>query len=139
MDVSACMDHGKVGTGKGYAQRSVGNRMRYMHRLAYAASTGMDELTMGGVVMHACDNPRCINPEHLVLGTHKDNTKDMLSKGRSNPPAGTRSATAKLTEAQVREIREANWGTQKQIAARYGIGQDAVSRIKGGKRWQHLN
>lgn len=92
---------------------------------------------MGGVVLHSCDNPRCINPEHLSLGTHKDNTQDMLRKNRNRPPRGESNGNRKLTAAEVEEIRLADWGTQKQIGARYGVGQDQVSRIKGGKRWSH--
>lgn len=132
-----CIDHGKVGTGKGYAQRSRNNRMRYMHRLAYADAHGLDELKLEGVVRHTCDNPRCINPAHLILGSHMDNSADMVNRGRANPPRGIRSANCKLTEAQVIYIREAE-GKQKDIAAQFGIGQDQVSRIKGGKRWHHL-
>ena len=132
-----CVDHGKRGTGKGYAQKSRNNRMRYMHRLAYTDAHGLDESKLEGVVRHTCDNPRCVNPLHLVLGSHSDNTSDMLFRGRANPPTGVRSATCKLTEAQVLAIRDAE-GKQKDIAARFGIGQDQVSRIKGGKRWRHL-
>ena len=132
-----CIDHGKVGTGKGYAQQSRNNRLRYMHRLAYADHVGVDELTMAGVVLHTCDNPRCVNPQHLRLGTHADNTQDMLNKGRANPPVGTRSATCKLSESQVLEIRSMV-GKQRDIAAMYNIHQSVVSRIKGGKRWHHV-
>lgn len=135
--MAGCIDHGKRGTGKGYAQRSVNNRLRYMHRLAYSEARGLDERTLAGIVRHTCDNPRCINPEHLVLGSYAENTEDMLVRGRANPPRGERSATAKLTETQVEEIRVAS-GKQREIAAIYGIGQSQVSRIKGGKRWhQH--
>jgi hypothetical protein len=132
--VVECIDHGKVGTGKGYAQKSRNNRMRYMHRLAYADFYGLAEISMGGVVLHSCDNPRCINPLHLSLGTHKDNTQDMLKKGRANPPRGTRCAQHVLTPEQVQLIREAD-GVQREIAIRFGISASQVSRIKGGKRW----
>ena len=132
-----CIDHGKRGTGGGYAQRSVKNKMRYMHRLAYAEAHGLDEATMGGVVRHKCDNPRCINPAHLEFGTHSDNTQDMMQRGRQVAPRGERHGFAKLTAKQVQEIREADWGTQAEIGKHYGVGQDQVSRIKGGKRWQN--
>lgn len=106
-----------------------------MHRLAYAAAHGLDEFTMGGVVRHKCDNPRCINPDHLEIGTHLDNSNDMVQRGRQNPPRGTRCANSKLTEQQVAEIRDATWGTQAEIGKHYGVGQSQVSRIKGGVRW----
>ena len=132
-----CIDHGKRGTGRGYAQRSVNNRLRYMHRLAYAEKLGVDESKLVGVVRHICDNPRCINPQHLILGSHKDNSQDMIGRCRANPPVGVRAATCKLTEDQVHVIRVAE-GKQKDIAAQFGITPSQVSRIRGGKRWQHL-
>lgn len=136
MAMPDCIDHGKRGTGKGYAQRSVQNRGRYMHRLAYARAHGLDEATMGGVVMHSCDNPRCINPDHLSLGTYADNTADMVRKGRNKPPRGAANGNSKLTPEQVAEIL-ATSGTQREIGLRYGVGQDQISRIRGGKRWQN--
>jgi DNA invertase Pin-like site-specific DNA recombinase len=92
-------------------------------------------------VLHRCDTPSCVNPAHLFIGTQKDNIDDMRRKGRdrfdANPPRGARQWTAKLTDETVREIR-ADKRKQTAIAAAYGITQSQVSRLKNGKRWQHL-
>lgn len=86
--MSSCIDHGQVGTGLGYGSArypslKTSGSVR-MHRAEYCLANG---LTLGDivglVVMHTCDNPCCINPEHLVLGTQRDNMLDMRSKGRA--------------------------------------------------------
>ena len=99
-------------------------------------------------VCHKCDNRLCVNPEHLFLGTHKDNMKDMANKGRrsSNPIPkdsihisirGTKHPKNKLSEQQVlcifKDIRK-----QKDIAKEYGITQEQVSSIKCLKTWAWL-
>lgn len=86
--MSSCIDHGQVGTGLGYGSArypalKVGGSVR-MHRAEYCLANGLTlEDIAGLVVMHTCDNPRCINPEHLVLGTQRDNMLDMRNKGRA--------------------------------------------------------
>ncbi|CAD5239093.1 putative homing endonuclease [Klebsiella phage vB_KpP-Screen] len=86
--MSSCIDHSQVGTGLGYGSArypalKVGGSVR-MHRAEYCLANGLTlEDIAGLVVMHTCDNPRCINPEHLVLGTQRDNMLDMRNKGRA--------------------------------------------------------
>ncbi|UVX31200.1 HNH endonuclease [Klebsiella phage VLCpiA1b] len=86
--MSSCIDHGQAGTGLGYGSAryptlKVGGSVR-MHRAEYCLANGLTlEDIAGLVVMHTCDNPRCINPEHLVLGTQRDNMLDMRNKGRA--------------------------------------------------------
>lgn len=86
-------------------------------------------------VCHRCDNPVCVNPNHLFLGTPADNAADMVAKGRHC--AGQLNRRAKLTDAQVIAIR-ADKRLQKQIAADYGVTLAAISHIKTGRRWAHL-
>lgn len=94
-------------------------------------------------VLHNCDNPACVRPEHLFLGTQKENGEDMQKKKRS--PWGERNGLAKLSAQQVLEIREtleANKGIrgiQTRLAERFGVGQDQISRIASGKRWSQLD
>lgn len=83
--------------------------------------------------MHHCDNPICVNPRHLWVGTRQQNSTDMVLKGRSR--TGTKHWNVKLTENQVAAIR-ADPRTQKLIAADYGISQPLVSVIKTGQRWR---
>lgn len=94
---NSCIDHQQKGDNKGYGRCSYGGKVVLSHRLAYCIANGvsLDEIA-GKVVRHDCDNPRCVNPFHLRIGTHKDNTIDAIVRGR---------ATKKLTEEQVLEIR----------------------------------
>ncbi len=90
-------------------------------------------------VLHNCptgDNPRCVNPEHLFLGTRADNNRDKLLKGRQ--VAGEKHGQSKLTDEKVRVIREraAAGQRQKDIAADMGVTRQAVSLVLRGKRWQ---
>lgn len=91
-------------------------------------------------VMHLCDNPPCINPDHLQWGTWKDNNSDRQAKGRTIIPnnAGSRHGMSKITEAIADEIRnyDRSQFTMKQVANHYGISESLVSAIKLGKRWK---
>lgn len=98
------------------------------HRMSYELAYG--SIPDGLLVLHQCDNPFCVNPAHLFLGTQADNMRDMRNKGRHT--VGTASATAKLTADQVRAIRQSyarKEAPQHEIARRYGISQMAVSLI----------
>jgi hypothetical protein len=86
-------------------------------------------------VLHRCDNPPCINPDHLFLGTHRDNMKDRDKKKRA--VKGERHASAKLTAQQVRAIR-LDQREQEVIAAEYGISQTSVSAVKRRRLWRHV-
>lgn len=101
-------------------------------------------------VCHHCDNPPCVNPEHLFLGTDRDNIHDMIAKGRARHPRGeahplylrgdlqrgARNPNAKLTDADVAEIRRlrADGWTQQRIADKFGVHQSWVSALLRGRR-----
>ena len=89
------------------------------------------------VVMHTCDNPSCINPQHLIAGTVKENALDMVRKGRQ--PSGNM-GKRKLTEEQVRDIKRLipKLSLQK-IADKYNISKKMVIYIKQGKKWRYIN
>ena len=95
-------------------------------------------------VMHRCDNPRCINPEHLSAGTRSQNMKECSERGRARIPKpikrGEDNGAAKLGGAEVRSIRRLLSAglTQREIAARFGVSQQTISGIKAGKRWGHV-
>ena len=104
----------------------------YAHRWSYETFVGPAD----GMVLHRCDNPRCVNPDHLYLGDHTANMKDMASRGRSLQ--GSRHHKAKLLEADAIAIR-ADDRVQGEIAEEYGVSQSTVSLIQLGKTWRHIN
>lgn len=91
--------------------------------------------------MHSCDNPPCINPEHLSPGTHAENMADMVRKGRSIGRKGADHHKAKLTDAIVSEILETysdRRTSTAEIAQKYGVSQPTISYILIGKTWKHI-
>lgn len=112
-------------------------RMQGAHRFSYEMHNG--PIPSGLHVRHRCDNPACVNPAHLELGTQQDNVNDMIRRGRGNwrSPKGEASPTAILTEAQAREIK---FGSEmgSVLAKRFGISQATVSAIRRGRLWKHL-
>jgi hypothetical protein len=104
-------------------------------------------------VCHRCDNPRCVRPSHLFLGTPRDNTRDMLAKGRHTPargaasgrrtkpasyPVGTAVKVSKLDPERIRLIRARllSGGTLRAIAAEFGVSAAAIQKIKAGQCWR---
>lgn len=108
----------------------------------YRASRVAWHLTEGPIpghltVCHTCDNPRCIEPTHLWLGTNKDNNDDKIAKGRHKVLRGEQHAHASLTDAEAVAIRK-DPAPYADIAKRYGITTSSVSRIKCGHTWSHI-
>lgn len=89
-------------------------------------------------VCHSCDNPSCVNPSHLWVGSYKDNWADCRSKGRETK--GAVNGKSKLTDADVAAIRIAvkNGDTQQSIATRFGVTHGTVSKIAARKLWPHV-
>ena len=87
--------------------------------------------------MHLCDNPPCFRYDHLWCGTNQDNVDDRTRKGRSASFLGERSVHAKLTQAEVNEIREAlaQGELQRVLAVRYGVCAATINHINTGRRW----
>jgi len=125
--------YGSVGKG-GYRKGSIG-----AHRASYMINKG--PIPKGMVVMHTCDNRACVNPNHLKLGTHKENTQDMMRKGRHRfqAPLGERSSLSKITEAAARFIKKHTEIPAHEIAEAFGIKYCAVWRIRTGKTWSHIS
>lgn len=105
------------------------HRKRYLaHRVSYQMVNG--PIPQGLLVMHSCDNPACVNPAHLRLGTHAENGADKASKGRSSRRGHA------LSEREAAEIR-ALYGTlaAKAIARQYGVHIDTIYSIHSGRSW----
>lgn len=129
-DVDCILWNGKKDkNGYGLVKLSLGGRQYewFAHRVSYRINKG--EMSPTLQVRHTCDVPACINPDHLLLGTAKDNTNDMLERGGMG--------MTHLTEDQVREIHEMR-GTYREIGKKYGVSASAVSLIKAGTTWKHL-
>jgi len=133
---------------KGYGRIEINGKNCYAHRISWEMHYG--KIPEGLFVCHHCDNPLCINPKHLFLGTQKDNIRDAIKKGRMNhlinnnnvnPSKGEKHYRAKLTENQVREIRKINsagYIPQRTLAGLFGISPQTLSFIVNNKTWKHI-
>jgi hypothetical protein len=131
--------NGRAGYGKSY----VAGHYIGAHRIAWALTYG--PILPGRDILHRCDNPPCVRPDHLFLGDALVNARDRISKGRPGSPGPKVSSrgegrwSAKLTSEQVAELRlryTAGGITQRELAAEYGVGQVQISRIVRGQRWK---
>lgn len=132
----------------GYGEFSLNGKNFRVHRASYLLYKG--EIPDKMLVCHTCDVRRCVNPDHLWLGTHQDNTDDAVAKGRIKrlPPRikkghrrGSGHFLAKLTEDDVREMRalyaKGGW-THKQLGEKYNVNRVAITLILNGKNWAHV-
>jgi hypothetical protein len=108
------------------------------HTVSYALTFG--PIPAGCVICHHCDNPPCVNPAHLFLGTQSDNAMDMLAKGRATRVRGTDHPSARLTEEDIRYIRAAaNYrGLLKDLSEDFGVSAHTIRMIRKGKTWGHV-
>jgi len=145
-------------TSKGWIVEILRARTTVAHRYAYELLIG--PIPDGKILCHTCDTPPCVRPDHLFLGSYQDNNLDMMTKGRhrfgppphysgdewhrvfANRPAikGEQHGGAKLTEAQVREIRQrrANGETLKSLGEHYGVALSLIGKIAQRKNWKHV-
>ena len=136
---SGCIEWTACLNGRGYGQfRPAGQRKNLTaHRFSWIAANGA--IPEGLCVCHRCDNRKCVNPDHLFLGTFAENSADMVSKGRGKGAkrAGILNPRRKLTEPEVEAIRQSN-ASLRNIAEMFGIGKSQVQRIKSGVAWPTL-
>jgi predicted XRE-type DNA-binding protein len=136
-DQTGCWNWTAGKWGKGYGQFSVSGRPMSAHRFSYQHFVG--EIPDGLDVLHSCDNPGCVNPEHLWLGTNEDNIADKVSKGRSG--VGSDNPNAKITAETVLVIRElvgSGQVKQSEIADQLGLSRQGVSDIVNRKVWRNV-
>jgi hypothetical protein len=105
------------------------------HRFSYALHTG--DLLVNMQALHTCDNPSCVNPDHLFSGTIADNMRDKAQKGRSRAPVGEQNGHAILTERQVRRILK-DPRPYAEIAAQYNVAASTIGSIKQRYSWKHI-
>lgn len=123
-----------------YPRFRLNKRYEKVHRLSWLIHFG--SIHSGLFVCHHCDTPRCVRPDHLFLGTHADNMKDMKDKGRhvSAPQFGESNPMAKLTSRAVREIRALlkKGHTNEEISKAFCVSQSNIRMIKNGQTWKMI-
>jgi len=143
------------GNGQMYPQFWNEGKTVYAHRYAWSI-VNEKKISRSQFVCHKCDNPSCVNPDHLFLGSHRDNMKDMINKNRQakgdrhgakvKPESimrGERNPRAKLTNEIVEEIRRtckrgdrSRGGlSQRALAKKYGVSHSVIGKIMNGKLW----
>lgn len=120
----------------GYPRIQFKGRVYKMHRVIWTYFRG--DIAPGLCVLHKCDNPKCINIDHLFLGTNDDNIADMVRKNRNQK--GGQHYNAKLDEQKVREIRLLGQRglTQNKIATEYGVTRRVIGRVLNRSIWKHV-
>ena len=123
---------------KGYGQFRYQGKPRLAHRMsAYLAGLLPDLADTNHHVCHTCDNPKCVNPDHLFVGTRADNMADMAAKSRGSGAKGEANCNSKLTPAKVQAIR-ADTRSQRKIAADYGVSNQTINMICRRLIWKHV-
>lgn len=138
--MSGCWLWERAVNAAGYGWTDGGDRPELAHRMSWVLYRGPIPFDSSGEllnVLHKCDNPPCVNPDHLFVGTMADNVADRGAKGRTRVGHGLRHWKVKLTEEEVREIFYAN-GSYESIGATYGVTGANVRYIKQGVIWKHL-
>jgi hypothetical protein len=125
----------------GYGVIGVGRITLKAHRVAYALANDLPLRVFepgDAVIRHTCDNPSCVNPDHLIPGTQLDNLYDTMSRDRL--AFGSKHHGAKLNEGDIKTIVSLKGSaTQAAIARRYGVAQSVISRIYSGRAWRRAS
>jgi DNA-binding transcriptional regulator YiaG len=134
-DATGCWNWTLQKDRKGYGRIGVGGSPQGAHRLSYELHCGA--IPEGEHVLHRCDNPACINPEHLFTGTNAENMADRNAKGRQQ--RGSKHGKAKLVESDVLAIRAATGMPRNALAKQYGISVSTIKAIRAGRHWAHID
>lgn len=132
-----CFSHSKKGgNNNSYVSIRAYGKQTYLHRESYRTYNG--EIPSGMVIMHTCDNPKCCNPKHLKIGTHKDNVDDKVSKNRHT--FGETNGMCKLKKEEVLQILEYKkmGNTEQKISELIKTSKSNVHNILSGKTWSHI-
>lgn len=136
VQVGDCIEYTTCRDDKGYGKVMIDRKRAGAHRVSYEVNNG--RIPDGQMVRHTCDNPPCINPAHLVLGTNDQNMADMVERGRSL--VGQKQPNAKLTDDQALEIiaRLREGEMQSALAREFGVSHTTIYSIAANKGWKHL-
>jgi hypothetical protein len=129
---NGCWNYTGARLEQGYGMIKYNGSMVRAHRLSYELHKG--SIPENRIVMHTCDNPSCINPEHLKIGTYQDNTQDMIAKGRRVRGAQTNNKRF-FTDDEVRRVRQkiADGLTNVEIGDQFFVSDVTISKIRHGK------
>lgn len=138
---NGCWEWSGCRNNKGYGQLRVDGHKEQAHRVAYDLVIG--DIPEDMLVLHRCDNPCCVNPQHLFLGTYQDNVDDMIEKGRDayGDCWGERNGQSKLTEDKVMQIRQLlneDNRSAREIGELFNVSKGAIMDIKSGRRWRNV-
>lgn len=128
----------------GHGSLRVSGKSLGAHRISWELHCG--EIPLKMEICHHCDNPKCVNPDHLFLGTHQDNIRDMATKGRGGKTRGEATNTAQLTEAIILEIRHSykmnvsiyGCHTISKLAEYFGVPSSTIRKIVTRNTWKHI-
>lgn len=146
MPMSTCIDHGysRCPNKNGYrrAWHKVTQKLELLHRVVYCEHHNVSMTSIVGLsVRHTCDNPRCINPKHLIIGTHADNMKDRSERGRTADVTGELNPKAKLTIEDVRYIRSIYVKFKKNqrqlLADKFKVSLATIDDIISNRSWKN--
>ena len=138
--VDGCWEWPGALTGKGYGviqEGSAGSKLLLAHRVSYQVLNG--DIPDGMLVMHTCDNTTCVNPDHLVLGTHSDNALDAVAKGRKfipSPGKGEQNPLSKLTLEQAKFIKANPQMKHTELADMFGLSPNCIRSVRIGRTWR---
>lgn len=126
-----CVSHCKDKLG--YVRIKHKGKTELAHRVVYELANKMI-LSKDMIVRHKCDTPSCINPDHLLIGTHNDNVMDRVGRGRS--AKGVKNGRSKLTRSEVEEIRADKITPTSKLAEKYNVDRKAIRKIKNNTMWK---
>lgn len=122
----------------GYGRITIEHKRYRVHRVMYEMV--YNPIPDNKVIMHSCDIPNCVEPEHLSVGTQYENIMDAFRKGRNGSAYGEKQSNTILTAEKVIAIREEHkrYHSLKELAKKYGVSVSSINQIVRGKRWNHL-
>lgn len=134
VDSNGCWIWGLSKNRFGYGRSCYRGKEISAHRLSYIVYNG--EIPEGMIIRHKCDNPLCVNPGHLLTGSHSDNALDAINRGRN--AKGERIGNSRLTESQIFDIRENSHLTLKQQADKHGVCRQTIANVINRHTWAHI-